>query len=140
MLIRNVLYNAFCIIAGGSIAAGFVSFITLLGVFQKLAEKYKTAKYTTTMENIIIAGVTLGNLFYMLDLRLPLGQFGYGFFNLFGGLFIGCLVGALAETLNIFPIISRRYGIRDLLPYVLVCAGLGKAVGSIIQLFLFNNP
>lgn len=126
-------------IAGGAIAAGFVSFIVLLGVFQKLSEKYKTAKYTTTLENFIIVGVTLANLLYLLELRLPFGIIGFGVFNLFGGLFIGCLVGALAETLNVFPIISRRYGIRRLLPYVLISAGLGKAVGSIIQLFLFNN-
>ena len=137
MLIKKVLYLVFCIIAGSATAAGFVAFITLLGVFQKLIEKYKTAKYIKNIETAIISGVTLFNLVYLLELPLPLGLWGMSIICLLGGIFTGCLAGALAETLNIFPILSRHFKIRDWLPYVLIAASLGKATGSIIQLLYF---
>ena len=124
-------------VAGSATAAGYVAFITLLGVFQKLIEKYKTARYIRLLEDMIIAGVTAATLIDLMDIVLPLGIWGLAIFSLAGGVFVGCLAGALAETLNIFPILSRRFNIREWLPYVLVAAALGKACGSIIQLLTF---
>ena len=138
MLIKQILFMFFCTIAGSAIAAGYVAFITLLGVFQKLIEKYKAAKYIKAVETTIIAGVTLFNLVSLYELTLPLGIWGLSIFNIIGGIFVGCLAGALAETLNIFPILSRRFKIRTWLPYVLIAAGIGKAIGSIIQLLYFT--
>lgn len=137
MWIRTVLYVIFCLAAGGAISAGYVAFITLLGVFEKLAEKYKAYKYGRIIETMIICGVTLGNIIYLFQIDTHLGLTGLIIFNLFGGIFTGSLAGALAETLNVFPIISRRFAIREYLPYVLVAAALGKAVGCIVyMLFL----
>lgn len=137
MLIRSTLFTLFCAIAGGAISAGYIAFITLLGVFEKLSEKYKAFQYKNTIEIIIIAGVTLGNFIQLFNITLPLSIPGVFSFNLFGGIFIGCLAGALAETLDVFPIISRRFGIRSFLPYAIIAAALGKAVGCLIQFFLF---
>ena len=102
-----------------------------------MIEKNKSAKYIKATENAIIAGVTLFNIAFLLENRLPFGLWGYCILNFFGGLFVGCLAGALAETLNIFPILSRRFKIRNWLPYVLVAAAMGKACGSLLQLLLF---
>ena len=137
MLIKYTLYLCLCTVAGSAIAAGYVAFITLLGVFQKMIEKNKSAKYIKATENAIIAGVTLFNIAFLFEIRLPFGLWGYCILNFFGGLFVGCLAGALAETLNIFPILSRRFKIRNRLPYVLVAAAMGKACGSLLQLLLF---
>ncbi len=137
MLIRNALYLCFCAVAGSAIAAGYVAFITLLGVFQKMMEKNKSAKYIKATESAIIAGVTLFNTVFIFEFHMPFGLWGYCLLNLFGGIFTGCLAGALAETLNIFPILSRRFKIRDWLPYVLIAAAIGKACGSALQLLVF---
>lgn len=138
MWIRTTLYVIFCLIAGGAISAGYVAFITLLGVFEKLSEKYKAFKYTRLIETMIICGVTLGNLIYLFHIKVYLGIVGLVLFNLLGGIFVGCLAGALSETLNTFPIISRRFNIREFLPYVLIAAALGKAAGCMVQLFLIK--
>ncbi|MCM1272756.1 MAG: stage V sporulation protein AB [Clostridium sp.] len=138
MWIKVALFTLFCGFAGGAISAGYVAFITLLGVFEKLTEKYKANKYSYKIETLTIVGVTLGNLIYTFQLSPPLGLAGFLFFTLLGGIFTGCLAGALAETLNVFPILSRRLNIREYLPYVLVAAALGKALGSSIQLLLFE--
>lgn len=137
MWIKTGLYIFFCGCAGGAISAGYIAFIALLGVFERLSEKYKAGKHSRKIENCIIIGVTLGNLIWLLDARLPIGLPGLFIFNLAGGIFTGCLVGALAETLKVFPIISRRFQIRKCLPYILIAAALGKAVGSALQLIYF---
>ncbi|MBE5932216.1 MAG: hypothetical protein E7263_02200 [Lachnospiraceae bacterium] len=135
MLTSNFLFCTFCLVAGGGTSAGFVAFITLLGVFEKLSEKYKALNKRTTLEILIILGVTWGNSVNLFGIPIPLGYWGYAFFNLIGGIFTGCLAGALAETLAIFPILSRRFSIRDWLPYILVAVAFGKAIGSLAQFF-----
>lgn len=124
-------------VAGGGTAAGFVAFITLLGVFEKLAEKYKALNKRGMVETLIILGVTAGNVIELFNISIPLGTVGLGFYTLLGGIFTGCLAGALAETLSIFPILSRRFNIRDYLPYVLISAAIGRAIGSLAQFFYF---
>ncbi len=122
---------------GGAVSAGYVAFITLLGVFEKLAEKYKASKYRYSLETFMILGVTLGNLVQLFQISLPFGSIGFFIYNLFGGIFTGCLAGALAETLDVFPILSRRLNLRKYFPYILVLAALGKILGCVIQFFFF---
>lgn len=121
--------------AGGATAAGYVAFITLLGVFDKLAEKYKALDKRVAMEYLIILGVSLGNAVELFKIPIPTGTVSFIAFNLIGGIFTGCLAGALAETLAIFPILSRRFSIRKQLPYILFAVALGKAIGSFVQFF-----
>lgn len=138
MWIRQILFFAFCFIAGTGIAAGYVAFITLIGVFDKLTEQCKFGKHTRHIETLIILGVTIFNLIFLLNLNLNIGYAGYAALNLMGGIFVGCLVGALAETINIFPIISRRFNIRKFLPYVIIGSAVGKAVGCMVQLLFLS--
>ncbi|MBR3599578.1 MAG: stage V sporulation protein AB [Lachnospiraceae bacterium] len=135
MLTNTIAFSLFCLTAGGATAAGYVAFITLLGVFDKLAEKYKALNKRALIELLIILGVTLGNAVEIFRIPISLGIPSLIAFNLLGGIFTGCLAGALAETLAIFPILSRRFSIRKHLPYILFAVALGKAVGSFIQFF-----
>ena len=130
----HILYLIFCLIAGGAISAGYIAFITLLGVFEKLSEKYKTNNLVRLLETVIILGVTFGNVIHLFQIALPVKIIGVVIYTLFGGIFIGCLSGALAETLDIFPILSRKFKVRDFLPYVIIAAALGKGIGSIVEL------
>lgn len=135
MLTSILPFCLFCLVAGGATSAGYVAFIALLGVFEKLSEKYKALNKRIMLEALIILGVTIGNAVELFMIPIPLGTLGLVFFNLFGGIFTGCLAGALAETLSIFPILSRRFCIRKSLPYILVAAAFGKAFGSLAQFF-----
>lgn len=137
MSTENILFCLFCLVAGGGTSAGYVAFITLLGVFEKLAEKYKALDKRGPIESLIILGVTTGNVVDLFNISIPLGAIGLGVYSLLGGIFTGCLAGALAETLSIFPILSRRFNIRDCLPYVLIAAAIGRAIGSLAQFIYF---
>jgi stage V sporulation protein AB len=143
MWIREGAFLVFTFMAGAGISCGYVAFITLLGVFEKLSDKYKMANNTKLIEWLIITGVSFGNLFFLLNRSLPFESLKvmnilYMLFNLFGGIFLGCLAGALAETLSIFPIFSRRFNIRKYLPYVLIAAALGKIFGAYVELVILH--
>lgn len=139
IFIKNVIFCLFCACAGSAISAGYVAFITMLGVFDKLIEQTKSGKYIYIIESLIIAGVTAGNAIYLFCLRIPAGPWAFAFYNLFGGIFVGCLAGALAETLKIMPILSRRLSIRKFLPYVVAAAALGKGIGCAWQLIIMGG-
>ncbi len=134
MLIRESLYLVFCMIAGGATSAGYVAFITLLGVFERLSEKYKVNNLLPLLEIVIIAGVSFGNALNLFQFDVIVHLPGFIIYAFFGGTFVGCLAGALAETLDVFPILSRKFKIRDFLPYVIISAATGKAFGNIINM------
>lgn len=135
MWIKYICFIIFCLIAGNVISAGYIAFITLLGIYDKLMTKLSAVKYSHTIESLIIGGGTIGTILFLFNIPLPFGVAGMTLFNFIGGIFTGCLAGALAETLSIFPILSRRFNIRKGMPYILTSAALGKAVGAFINLY-----
>ena len=60
------------------------------------------------------------------------GQTALGVFGLSVGIFVGCLVMSLAETLKALPVISRRIHLAVGLQYLILSIGLGKLVGALI--------
>lgn len=116
MLIRLICYAAVAFIGGAAISSGYFAFISLIGVFPKLAEKVKGDRHYMLIECLLAYGAVVGNVIYLFNIRIPLLLPGLAFVTLFGGIFTGCLVGALAEVLNVFPIISRRFSVRRYIP------------------------
>lgn len=138
LTVKYIVYILLSLSAGTVIAASFVAFISLLGVFPALAEKYKLVKDYYLIEVFILLGATIGNIINLYEIPIPLGHIGLFITLLFGGIFVGCLAGALAEVLNVFPIVSRRFKIRKYLPYIIMFVGIGKLVGSLIQYFVLG--
>ena len=60
------------------------------------------------------------------------GKLVLGVFGLSSGIFVGCLVMSLAETLKALPVINRRIGLAVGLQYVILSVALGKLTGSLV--------
>ena len=90
--------------SGGVIAAGIFAFLAIIGVFPRLIGVTHTRCHVILYETLLILGGTAGNL---MDLfHLPLAGAGTAFLALWGlalGVFVGCLVMSLAETLKALP-------------------------------------
>lgn len=125
---------AFC--AGNLVAGSFLAFISLIGVVPRLAAVTKTMKYVVLYEDCFIWGAVLGNLISLYHIFVPVGRIGCAIYGLFGGIFLGCLVAALSETVTTVPILSRRIKMRKGMPYIVYSLALGKGIGSFIQFFL----
>lgn len=120
--------------AGGIIAAGVFAFLVIIGIFPRIMGKTKT-KRIMLYETIIIAGGVLGNISDIYEIYIPLGMAGklvLGVFGLSSGIFVGCLVMSLAETLKALPVINRRIGLAVGLQYVILSVALGKLTGSLV--------
>ena len=135
--ISMLLIAIFC---GFGVACGFVAFIILIGVIPRLSTKTHTADHVMLYENMLILGITLGNIIFLYRIHMPFGKPGLAILGVFFGFFVGCLAGALAELVNMFPILTIRLHLRDGLPYFIVALAIGKCLGVIVQWFLFTDP
>lgn len=119
--------------AGGVIAAGVFAFLAIIGVFPRLIGKTKTNRHILLYETVIIVGGVLGNISDIYEIPILWGgNFFLGIFGLSVGIFVGCLVMSLAETLKALPTINRRIHLAVGLQYVILSIGVGKLVGSLI--------
>ncbi len=128
-------------LSGGMItSAGIVALINVVGIVPRLAAKTRTAKRIHVYETAIILGTTIGNLqfMYMNHLTLsPLLVSGYALlFAIFSGMYVGCLIMALAETLQVLPIFIKQSKLTRGLALLIISFALGKGLGS-VWFFLF---
>ncbi|RID89521.1 stage V sporulation protein AB [Peribacillus asahii] len=130
----KVVFGLFIGLASGfAVGAGFVAFVTVLGVIPRLTQLTKTMQFIHYYEAAIIAGVVIGTwlglqevkLFWTKWLLVPIG--------LADGIFNGMLAAALTEVLNVFPILAKRMGIQEKVIYLMMALVLGKIIGSLFQ-------
>ena len=121
--------------AGGFAAAGLFAFITTLGIVMRLAQITHTADHLCFYENCVIAGAITGTVVDCFRISIYLGSLGTAVFGLFSGVFVGCLVGAVAEILNAFPVFFRRLRLHQGISWVIIALAVGKCVGVLIQYF-----
>lgn len=133
---KLLLLGAFGLAAGGIVAAGIFAFLAIIGVFPRLIGKTKTREHILLYETFIVAGGILGNILDLYAFPIPVGAvLGNALLLVFGaasGIFVGCLVMSLAETLNTVPVITRRIHLAVGLQYVILAVALGKLTGSLL--------
>jgi len=127
----------------GMLAAGAVfAFITVLGVVPRLAEKTKTIGHIKVYESAIVVGGIFGTLAGIFSFRLPIGTPAVVILSLASGVFLGCLAMALAEVLNVIPILMRRGRIEKGIFFFVMAIAIGKLVGSLLYFLIpgFFDP
>lgn len=119
--------------AGGVIAAGVFAFLAMIGVFPRLIGKTQTSQHIILYETMIIFGGVIGNVVDIYEFPLYFGgNLLLGAFGFCVGVFVGCLVMSLAETLKALPVMNRRIHLAVGFQYVILSIALGKMVGSLI--------
>lgn len=118
--------------SGVVVAAGVFALITALGIVPRLIERSNTRDYIFFYENCIIFGGIGGTLLTFWPISIPLGNAGLVIIGLVNGVFIGNLLVALAEFLNVLPILNRRFKLTGGIAFIIVTLGLGKSIGSLI--------
>ena len=56
-------------------------------------------------------------------------------YGLASGVFLGCLAVALAEVLNVFPVLFRRANLKNGLGFLITAFAAGKTVGGLVYFF-----
>ena len=119
--------------AGGVIAAGIFAFLAIIGVFPRLIMVTGTGSHIILCETVLILGGILGNIMSLHQVpSMPGGPVALVIWGLSMGLFVGCLVMSLAETLKAVPVLSRRIRLSVGLQYLIAAIAAGKFAGSIL--------
>lgn len=108
MWIKQIIMAFIGLSAGGTVAAGVFAFITTLGLLPRMAARTNTASWVRRYEGIIILGESLGNLWSVYQFSIPVGTTGLITWGLLSGIYVGCLAMALAETLQVMPVFTKR--------------------------------
>ncbi len=136
--------------AGLITAAAYVAFISMLGIIPKFAAKTKTAGECILYENCLIFGILYATFLQFFASystagisapALPSAAIGTAFLivtGLFGGVYVGFLIGGLSEVLNTIPIYARLTHIEKRLPLAIYSLALGKGLFILIQFLLLD--
>lgn len=135
MWIPNIFLCIYGLCAGGVIAISYMAFISMIGIVQRLATSTKSAKYAMFYETSILFGGILGSCIYIFQIPIPFGTIFLIIGGGFGGIFVGCLIGALAEILKSLPILMNRIELKVGINYIIYGIAFGKSVGSLVQFF-----
>ena len=113
MVTYQLLLGALGLLCGIGVAAGVFALVASLGMVPRMAGKTSVAAYVPALENALIAGGIFGCVLAVFpELPFPVGTWFLGVYGLASGVFSGCLSVALAEVLNVFPVLFRRMGIK----------------------------
>ena len=131
MWMKQLILGFIGLASGLAISAGVFSFIISIGVVPRIIGKSRTALDIIAYENMVLLGGTFGNVVSLFTPGIPGGIWVIIVFGLSAGIFTGCLAVALAEILNTFPIMFRRFGIKDGLSWIMLFMALGKMAGAL---------
>ncbi|MFC4022888.1 stage V sporulation protein AB [Oceanobacillus longus] len=136
-MIQTLLINLVQILIGFSgglaVGAGFVAFITVLGIIPRLIQLSKTEPLIKVYSASVMLGLMIGTYFSFADVSLKQPVFALMIWGILHGIFNGMLAAALTEVLNVFPILSRRIHMENYLLLLLMAIVFGKIFGSLFQ-------
>jgi stage V sporulation protein AB len=119
--------------AGIAVGAGFVAFLTVLGIIPRLTQITRTRNYIRAYETAIIVGAIASGWYSLRDYTLDISPYFLLPLGMFFGVFVGMLAAALTEVLNVLPILAKRIGVHEKIVYLLMAIVFGKVVGSLFH-------
>ncbi|WP_026673158.1 stage V sporulation protein AB [Alkalihalobacterium bogoriense] len=137
-MVIEAIITVFVGLGGGlTVGAGFVAFLTLLGVIPRLTQLSKTKRFIHIYEWSIVIGAVTGSIVSLNDIQLYLTKWLLVPLGLAAGIFVGMLAAALTEVLNVWPILAKRMGLQERIVILLMAIVLGKICGSLFHWIYF---
>lgn len=115
------------VVTGGALAA----VIALVGFIPRLINLTESHKFLNLYENLFIAGTLLFPFAYFLNFYTIIHTVFVMILGLIFGTFLGIFNAALAETLNVIPIIAKKFKMKKNLKPIFYSLVIGKVLGSI---------
>lgn len=124
-------------LSGGiAVAAGTFAFIAAIGLVPRMAQRTRTKQYIRLYEDAILLGGLWGCILMFTKIQLHLPLLVIGLYAFLCGIFIGVLAIALAEVLNVMPILMRRMRLQKGITWFVVSFAVGKLIGSLLYFCL----
>jgi stage V sporulation protein AB len=123
--------------SGLMVGAGFVAFLTVLGIIPRLTQLSKSMRMIHFYEWAVVLGVLAGVFASLRDPALHISAYFLIPLGLTGGVFVGMLAAGLTEVVNVFPILTKRIRLDGQIIILIMAIVLGKIFGSIFQWLYF---
>jgi|SRR5699024_2772966 len=123
--------------SGIAVGSGFVAFLTILGIIPRLLQLSHAEAYVKVFICSVIFGTLLGTYFSFTENTFTDSTILLIVFGLSHGVFNGMVAAALAEVLNVFPILTKRLHLKKYLLSLLMAIVFGKVFGSLFQWLYF---
>ncbi|MFY9214833.1 MAG: stage V sporulation protein AB [Tissierellaceae bacterium] len=115
------------LIVGGALAA----FVTLLEIIQRLVQISETPNHLKLYQNAYTLGAITFTLSYFYDFHIDFDSFLIGIIGLLMGTFTGIFSSALAEVLNVIPVMSKKLKLKNDSKLMIYALLFGKVAGSL---------
>lgn len=116
---------------GVGVGTAAAAFITILQIVPRLVQLTHTTKYIKLYYWCLILGFIIFTVTYFSDFHLNINKYITGIIGFIYGVFIGLLSSALAEVLNVIPILANKFKIKKKLNYMVFTLMVGKVMGSL---------
>lgn len=113
------------------VGAAFAGFISMLGIIPRLVQISRTIQYKILYQNAFCLGVITFTIFYLFDLNVELNNIMVSIIGILFGTFIGMFSSALAEVINVIPVLSKKLKVKDELKIIIYALLMGKVTGSL---------
>ena len=125
---------------GIAVAAGLFTFLAITGIPHRLMTITHTTSHGGWYEWMFVLGGAFGNAVWLTNaaVNMQMGLLLAGVSGLLIGIFIGCLIGAIAEVLDALPVFFRRTGISQGIGVVIFWMAFGKALGAWLWYFVLT--
>lgn len=130
-----VLSIAFGIIFGFAIASAISSFLLLIGIVQKLAERTCTTHRLTLYKWTLCSGIIAGAYVVAINPMIRLGPVVGTLVCTFMGMYVGVVAISLAETLKVIPILFKKTNLIIGTKMLIFAVAFGKMLGSLLYFF-----
>ncbi len=138
---KEIIVNFFQALIGFSggiaVGAGFVAFLTVLGVIPRMVQLTKRKKLVKVYGACVLIASIFGTFISFANISWDQPTIMLIVWGLLHGIFNGMLAAALTEVLNVFPVLSKRIGMDDYLLFLLMAFVFGKIAGSLFQWLYF---
>ncbi|MCR2042964.1 stage V sporulation protein AB [Anaerosalibacter massiliensis] len=127
-------------VSGGIVvgnAAG--AFISLLGIVPRLAQISDTDSRVPLYQWILIISATMFSFIFFSEFSFKFSKYLLIILGLFFGTFVGLFASALAEVLNVIPVLSRKMEIIYYTPLLIISIVLGKVSASLLNWLVLVN-
>lgn len=122
---------------GLAVGSGFIAFLTVLGIIPRLTQLSKTDMLLKVYGACVIIGSLFGTFLSFTNISWHQPIILLVIWGGFHGIFNGMLAAALTEILNVFPLLSKRIGMKQYLYWLLMAIVFGKVAGSLFQWTIF---
>lgn len=129
-MIRYIIAGLSAFGGGITVGSAAAAFIAILEIVPRLVQISSTNDQIKTYQYVVVTGFVLFTVIYFSDFHLNLSKYMTMPIGFIYGVFTGMLSSALAEVLNVIPVLAKKFKLKNRISYIVYTLLAGKVAGA----------